>query len=543
MINPEKLTFKKLIMTIGNLPSSYVESLSYYECLLWLCNYLENTVIPAVNNNAEAVSELQNLFTQLQTFVETYFDNLDVQEEVNTKLDEMALDGTLAEIINEEIFTELDNKVDTNTTNIETNTTNISSLNTELDKLVNKTSKLNLQNGVKVFAHRGASYEAPENTKPAFQWAVNQFFDGIETDVRNSSDGILYCFHDDTVDRMTDGTGYFNELTSAQIDDLNIDAGSNVDDYTDLKIPKFVEYLKFCKQTNVTPLIEIKFANEDSIINTFINDLKRYDVLYNCIIIGTNTDILEKIKLIDENIQLQALLSLTTGHIDYCASKGIDIDANYSFSLNSLYPLVQYAHEHNVRVGIWGVISPSRALVCRQSNVDYMTCESIYQSNKIDDSSTYATDNCFDYSCFNKLRIACKYEDYLINKGGLTYNPEFGLNTFLPRQATRHNGTNGYNDFNKTILGRWTSMQRIKIRQGTTVTYTPNPNYKFTFATYDTNGNFLPAYDWISNDSTTFTFVRENSQWAFLVVSNLSDTEMNHKDLEECSKIINSITY
>ena len=44
----QKITFKKLIMTIGNLPSSYVESLSYYECMLWLCNYLENTVVPAV---------------------------------------------------------------------------------------------------------------------------------------------------------------------------------------------------------------------------------------------------------------------------------------------------------------------------------------------------------------------------------------------------------------------------------------------------------------------------------------------------------------
>lgn len=535
--------FSRFCVRIGAIPESIIKSLSYEEQLIRLILFLKEQVLPAINDNAEAVEELQARMVELETYVNNFFDNLDVQEEVDTKLDEMALDGTLAEIINEEIFTELDNKVDTNTTNIETNTTNISTLTTELDKLVNKTSKLNLQNGVKVFAHRGASYEAPENTKPAFQWAVNQFFDGIETDVRNSSDGILYCFHDETVDRMTDGTGYFNELTSAQIDDLNIDAGNNVADYPDLKIPKFAEYLKFCKQCNVTPLIEIKFANEDSIINTFINDLKRYDVLYNCIIIGTNTAILEKIKLIDENIQLQALLSLTTGNIDYCASKGIDIDAQYSFSLNSLYPLVQYAHEHNVRVGIWGVISPARSMVCRQSNVDYMTCESIYQSNHIVDSATYASDNCFDYSCFNQLRIACKYEDYLINKGGLTYNPDFGLNTFLPRQATRHNGTNGYNDFNKTILGRWTSMQRIKIRQGSTVTYTPNPNYKFTFATYDTSGNFLPAYDWISNDSTTFTFVRENSQWAFLVVSNLTDTEMNHKDLEECSKIVNSITY
>lgn len=48
---------------------------------------------------------------QLDTY-ENYFKNLDVQEEINNKLDEMASDGTLAEIINEEIFNELNDKID-----------------------------------------------------------------------------------------------------------------------------------------------------------------------------------------------------------------------------------------------------------------------------------------------------------------------------------------------------------------------------------------------------------------------------------------------
>ena len=95
----ETLKFKKFCMSIGNLPSSYVESLSYYECLMWLCKFLEEQVIPTVNNNSEAVSELQTLFTQLKNYVETYFDNLDVQEEINNKLDEMAESGELEELL------------------------------------------------------------------------------------------------------------------------------------------------------------------------------------------------------------------------------------------------------------------------------------------------------------------------------------------------------------------------------------------------------------------------------------------------------------
>lgn len=84
--------FKRFCCTIGNLPSSYVESMSYMELVYWLCDYLKNTVIPALNNNAYAVQELQN-------FVTNYFENLDVQDEIDNKLDEMVESGTLQEII------------------------------------------------------------------------------------------------------------------------------------------------------------------------------------------------------------------------------------------------------------------------------------------------------------------------------------------------------------------------------------------------------------------------------------------------------------
>ena len=91
--------FKKMLMTIGNLPTAFLESMTYYEALAWFCDFLQNKVIPTVNNNAEAVKELQDLFVELHDYVENYFDNLDVQEEINNKLDEMAQDGTLERLI------------------------------------------------------------------------------------------------------------------------------------------------------------------------------------------------------------------------------------------------------------------------------------------------------------------------------------------------------------------------------------------------------------------------------------------------------------
>ena len=128
-IKPQVISpLKKICMTIGELPTSYLETMTYYEMLVWFTNYLRDTIIPVVNNNGEAVTELQNLFVELQTYVNNYFDNLDVQEEINNKLDVMAQDGTLEKIINQEIFGQMNTQISTNTNNISTLETKVSSL-------------------------------------------------------------------------------------------------------------------------------------------------------------------------------------------------------------------------------------------------------------------------------------------------------------------------------------------------------------------------------------------------------------------------------
>lgn len=76
----------------SNIPSVYDNTLSYYDELTKLIAYLEGQVVPAVNANTEGLATLKD-------YVEHYFDNLNVQEEINNKLDEMTENGTLEEII------------------------------------------------------------------------------------------------------------------------------------------------------------------------------------------------------------------------------------------------------------------------------------------------------------------------------------------------------------------------------------------------------------------------------------------------------------
>lgn len=96
-----EVKFPKFINNLGIIPTSYKDSMSYYETLAWLCKFLEEQVIPTVNENGEAVEELQALYVELNSYVTDYFDNLDVQEEINNKLDDMVEAGTLQEIITE----------------------------------------------------------------------------------------------------------------------------------------------------------------------------------------------------------------------------------------------------------------------------------------------------------------------------------------------------------------------------------------------------------------------------------------------------------
>jgi glycerophosphoryl diester phosphodiesterase len=69
----------------------------------------------------------------------------------------------------------------------------------------------------RVFGHRGASGEAPENTLASFAAAIEAGADRLELDVHRTADGEIVVFHDETLDRTTDGRGPIAAITWADL--------------------------------------------------------------------------------------------------------------------------------------------------------------------------------------------------------------------------------------------------------------------------------------------------------------------------------------
>lgn len=107
-----------------------------------------------------------------------------------------------------------------------------------------------------IWAHRGASGYAPENTMKAFKLAHRQGADGIELDIHLTKDKQIVVAHDETIDRCSNGTGRIVDMTLKELH--KYDFSNNTPGYKCCKIPILEEVLSFALKTKMTVNIEIK---------------------------------------------------------------------------------------------------------------------------------------------------------------------------------------------------------------------------------------------------------------------------------------------
>ena len=108
----------------------------------------------------------------------------------------------------------------------------------------------------KIFAHRGASGYAPENTLAAFQKAVDLGADGVELDIQLTKDDQIVVIHDEMIDRTSDGKGWVKDYTLEELRAFNYNRTKP--EYKHADIPTMREVFELLKPTGLFINIEIK---------------------------------------------------------------------------------------------------------------------------------------------------------------------------------------------------------------------------------------------------------------------------------------------
>ncbi|PTX65063.1 glycerophosphoryl diester phosphodiesterase [Melghirimyces profundicolus] len=152
-------------------------------------------------------------------------------------------------------------------------------------------------NDVKVYAHRGYSSVAPENTMAAFRRAAEAGADGLELDVHLTKDGHVVVIHDYTLQRTTDGTGRVKDFTLEEI--RRLDAGSWFgEEFRCERVPLLEEVLGLAADRDLYLNIELKNNQypEPGLENRVLELTERYGWTGKTVISSFNHHSLRKVK-------------------------------------------------------------------------------------------------------------------------------------------------------------------------------------------------------------------------------------------------------
>ncbi len=209
----------------------------------------------------------------------------------------------------------------------------------------------------KVWAHRGASAHAPENTLPAFELAQVLGADGIELDVQLSRDGVPVVIHDERIDRVSDGTGNVRDYTLRELRRFNMNRKFPA--YGEVVIPTLSEVYDLVKRTDLAINLELK----NSVVfyegmEELVLELAREKGLEDRVIYSSfNHYSMRKMKKLKPSARVAFLCS--DGILDgagYAVRNGAY--ALHPSLKNMEYPgldLVRECHDRNIKVHVWTV--------------------------------------------------------------------------------------------------------------------------------------------------------------------------------------------
>jgi len=125
--------------------------------------------------------------------------------------------------------------------------------------------------GSRVIAHRGGAANAPENTLAAFRESARLGVTWVEVDVSLLRDGTAVLFHDDTLDRCTDGRGRLSDCTLADIEMLDA-GGWFAPEFTGERVPTLAQALAEAEAFGLSLNLELKVHGQEgeTLVDTVI---------------------------------------------------------------------------------------------------------------------------------------------------------------------------------------------------------------------------------------------------------------------------------
>ena len=222
----------------------------------------------------------------------------------------------------------------------------------------------------KVWAHRGASGYRPENTMEAFELAIKQGADGIELDVHTSADGELIVMHDETVDRVTDGTGLIKDMTLAQLKELKVSTSAEPTGI--YRVPTLAEVLDLMCTTDMMVNIELKnsicfYPGMEEKILKLVKEMQMEDQL---IYSSFNHYSLLKLKQLDDHVQTGILFS--DGWVNTAMyAKNLGINAVHPAVYHLKYPqFMEEVKRAGLKMHVWTANKPEHIQLVKDSGAE-----------------------------------------------------------------------------------------------------------------------------------------------------------------------------
>ena len=160
-----------------------------------------------------------------------------------------------------------------------------------------------------LLAHRGASAYAPENTLAAFRKAFDLGARWLEFDVMLAACGELVVFHDESLDRTTNGSGLLQDYPYSYLKKL--DAGSWFDkQFAGEPIPSLKEVLEFVRKNQLFANIEIKAlpGKEKETVTSILSLIAAYPEISNLLLSSFSMKVLQALRLQSSTCRLGLLM-------------------------------------------------------------------------------------------------------------------------------------------------------------------------------------------------------------------------------------------